>query len=56
MKRVVIDTNVFVSSVLGGALSPILDHWRADKHLLALKSYREVAIITAREFLEQLKA
>jgi len=31
MKRVVLDTNVFVSAVLGGMLEPILDGWQTGK-------------------------
>ncbi len=132
--RVVIDTNVFVSSVLGGALKMIVDQWKAggitlivseaivreyldvinrpkfrisaeeiattteyllksaelvtptetvaavqadptdnkfleaalvgranfivsgDGHLLELKSFREIPIITAREFIQQLQS
>jgi len=34
MKRVVIDTNVFVSMVLGGQVGKINDGWRARKFLL----------------------
>ena len=33
MRRVVIDTNVFLSAVLGGALAPILEQWRTDYFL-----------------------
>jgi uncharacterized protein len=34
MKRVVVDTNIFVSATLGGALEAILDRWRAGNFLL----------------------
>ena len=34
MKRVVLDTNVFVSMVLGGQVGKINDGWRAGKFLL----------------------
>ena len=34
MRSVVIDTNVFLSAVLGGALATILDQWRAEKFTL----------------------
>jgi len=36
MKRVVFDTNVFVSAVLGGALGELIDHWRAGKITLVV--------------------
>ena len=32
--RVVLDTNVFVSAVLGGKLTPLLDHWRLGHFVL----------------------
>ena len=32
--RVVLDTNVFVSAVLGGKLGIILDEWKAGKFTL----------------------
>lgn len=32
--RVVLDTNIFISSVLGGALKEILDNWKAGKYTL----------------------
>ncbi|MBK7896717.1 MAG: putative toxin-antitoxin system toxin component, PIN family [Anaerolineaceae bacterium] len=32
--RVVLDTNVFVSAILGGKLGVILDEWRADQFTL----------------------
>lgn len=32
--RVVLDTNVFVSAILGGKLGIILDEWRADQFTL----------------------
>ena len=32
--RVVLDTNVFVSAILGGKLGVILDEWRAEQFIL----------------------
>ena len=34
--RVVIDTNVLLSAVLGGALQAILDHWQDGKFVLVV--------------------
>lgn len=34
MIRVVVDTNVFISAVLGGALGNMIDHWRAGDFTL----------------------
>ena len=34
--RVVLDTNVFVSMVLGGQVGKINEHWRADKFKLVV--------------------
>jgi putative PIN family toxin of toxin-antitoxin system len=34
--RVVLDTNIFISSVLGGALKEILDSWKAGKYTLVV--------------------
>jgi len=34
--RVVLDTNIFISSVLGGALKVILDSWKAGKYTLVV--------------------
>ena len=34
--RAVVDTNVILSAVLGGALSPLLDHWRAGHFTLVV--------------------
>ena len=34
--RVVVDTNVFVSAVLGYALQPLFDHWRAGTFVLVV--------------------
>jgi len=34
MMRIVLDTNVFVSAVLGGALRAVIDHWRAGRFTL----------------------
>lgn len=36
MNRVVLDTNVFVSAVLGGALGELIDGWRAGKFTLVV--------------------
>lgn len=32
--RVVLDTNVFISAILGHALGAILEHWRAGSYVL----------------------
>ena len=93
--RVVLDTNIFISAMLGGTLGIIVDQWKAGKftlivtpeeeiniiaadvtdnkfleaavagkanlivsgdgHLLELKSFRSIPIITAREFIAQLE-
>jgi len=34
MTRVVLDTNVFVSAVLGGRLAAVIDHWLAGQFTL----------------------
>ena len=73
--RVVLDTNILVSSALGGALELILvveadptdnkfleaalfgeaDYIvSGDSHLLELKTFRGISILTAREFIKQL--
>lgn len=36
MKRVVLDTNIFVSMVLGGQVGKINDEWRAGKFILVV--------------------
>lgn len=36
MKRVVLDTNIFVSMVLGGQVGKINDKWRAGKFILVV--------------------
>ena len=36
MKRVVLDTNVLVSAVLGGRTAPVLAHWRAGHFALVV--------------------
>ena len=36
MKRVVLDTNVLVSAVLGGRTTPVLAHWRAGHFTLVV--------------------
>ncbi len=92
MKRVILDTNIFVSMALGGQVGKINDEWRTgkfilvvsedivvladtsdnkfieaaikggtdyivsgDKHLLDLKEYKSIPIITAREFIDILE-
>jgi len=47
--RVVIDTNVFVSAVLGGALAEVLDRWQAGQFTLV------VTDDIVREYLEVLR-
>ncbi len=44
--RVVLDTNIFISAVLGGKLSVIIDEWRAGKFKLI------VSEAVAREYLD----
>lgn len=36
MMRIVLDTNVFVSAVMGGALGAVIDHWRAGHFTLVV--------------------
>ena len=36
MKRIVLDTNVLVSAVLGGRVAPVLDQWRAGRFTLVV--------------------
>ena len=38
MKRVVLDTNIIVSSALGGALELILDQWADDAFTVIVTS------------------
>ena len=38
MIRVILDTNVLVSAVLGKTLAPVLDHWRAGDFVLVVSS------------------
>ncbi len=47
--RVVIDTNVMVSAVLGGSVGAVLDHWRSDRSTLVVTD----AIV--REYVEVLR-
>ena len=47
--RVVIDTNVMVSAVLGGSVGAVLDHWRLGRFTLVVTD----AIV--REYLEVLR-
>lgn len=44
--RVVLDTNIFISSVLGGKLRAIIDEWKAGKFKLI------VSEAIAREYLD----
>ncbi len=61
--RVVLDTNIFVSMALGGqvgfleaALAGIAAYVvSGDSHLLELKTFRGIPILTAREFIERLE-
>ncbi len=46
--RVVLDTNIFISSVLGGALGVILDQWKSGKFTLVISDS------IAREYLDVL--
>jgi putative PIN family toxin of toxin-antitoxin system len=46
MMRVVLDTNIFISSVLGGKLKVIIDEWKAGKFKLI------VSEAIAREYLD----
>ncbi len=36
MMRIVLDTNVFLSAALGGALRAVIDHWRAGHFTLVV--------------------
>lgn len=47
--RVVLDTNIFISSVLGGKLKVIIDEWKAGKFKLI------VSEAIAREYLDVIK-
>ena len=44
--RVVLDTNIFISAVLGGRLGIIIDEWKAGKFVLI------VTVAIAREYLD----
>ena len=44
--RVVLDTNIFISSILGGRLKIIVDEWKAGKFKLV------VSEAIAREYLD----
>ncbi|MEW6203449.1 MAG: putative toxin-antitoxin system toxin component, PIN family [bacterium] len=44
--RVVLDTNVFISAVLGGRLGIIMDKWKAGKFILVISG------VIASEYLE----
>ena len=50
MKRVVLDTNVLVSAVLGGRTAPVLDRWRAGRFTLVVTDdiVREYLIVLRR--------
>ncbi|GAB4567232.1 MAG: hypothetical protein Fur0017_07540 [Anaerolineales bacterium] len=47
--RVVLDTNIFISSTLGGRLKIIVDEWKAGKFKLI------VSEAIAREYLAQIQ-
>jgi len=47
--RVVLDTNILLSAVLGAALAPVLEHWRAGQFTLIVTD--EIA----REYLDVLR-
>lgn len=34
--RVVLDTNIFISAILGGGLGDIIGHWRVDRFMLVV--------------------
>jgi predicted nucleic acid-binding protein len=61
MSRVVLDTNVLVSWVIAlGYSAQILESARQNKitlvtspHLLDLKAYKEILVLTPREIVEQ---
>ena len=36
--RVVLDTNIFISAVLGGILGTIIDEWKAGKFILVISA------------------
>lgn len=38
MKRVVLDTNVLISSALGGALAPVLEQWSEGKFIVIVST------------------
>ena len=44
--RVVLDTNIFVSAVLGGSLGVVMDEWKAGKFILVISG------VIAGEYLE----
>ena len=46
--RVVIDTNVFISAILGGRLGIIVDEWKARKFILIISE------AIAREYLDMI--
>ena len=68
--RVVVDTNVLVSAVLGGTLKDPTDNKfldaalaasadyvvSGDAHILDLESFRGIPILTARKFIDRLPA
>ena len=49
MRRVVLDTNIFVSMALGGQVGKINDEWRAGKFILI------VSEVIVSEYLEVLQ-
>lgn len=50
MIRVILDTNVLVSVVLGKTLAPVLDHWRTGDFVLVVSSdiVREYIVVLRR--------
>ena len=49
MMRVILDTNIFISAVLGGRLGVIIDDWKAGKFILIITD------AIAREYLDSVK-
>ena len=47
--RVVLDTNIFISAVLGGRLMVIIDEWKAGKFILIITD------AIAREYIDVIK-
>ncbi len=57
MRRIVLDTNVLVSSLLvrAGLPARVDGIVSGDRHLLDLGEYRGIRILTVREFLEEME-